>query len=261
MKSAPVNCCLVFFLSLFSVSNVWSQPPRKYQKIQSKRLVVENKNQNKHVLFERSENAATIIREMMDAPDRGIPQSILDRAMCVAVFPSVKKGGFGIGGQWGRGVASCRFENKGWSTPAFLNLSGGSFGFQIGAEVADVILIINNRSGMNSLLKSKVGIGAGAEATAGIFGRGAGVGTDVMLGSGTFSYSRSRGLFAGLELKGAVITSDTKANEIMYGRRHTHEMLSSEKIANDPLVRTYPQALAEVSPMKAIYVRVREVRK
>ena len=162
---------------------------------------------------ERAKKAAQAFREIMDAPDNAIPQDLLDRANCVAVFPSVKKAGFVVGGQFGRGLVSCRKAGSGWSAPAFFTIGGGSFGLQIGAQAVDLVLLIMNEDGVNGLLKSKFEIGAGAAAAAGPVGRNASASTDATLNAQILSYSRSKGLFAGLELKGSVIKEDEDANK------------------------------------------------
>jgi SH3 domain-containing YSC84-like protein 1 len=242
--------CLAVLLVSFVATDALAHRPRRVNS-PSKPLPA------RHDLLERSERAATIIREFMDAPDHGLPQAFFNRATCIGVFPSVKKGGFGFGGQWGRGVISCRYENKGWSMPAFFNLSGGSFGLQIGLEVVDLVMIISTRSGMDALVHNKVELGAGAGATAGIIGRSTAVSTDALLGARIFSYSRSRGLFAGLELKGSVLTPDNKANQVMYKTTHVHEILSSEMSRNvEPITGAYSRSLQDTSPVKVVYVKV-----
>ena len=165
-----------------------------------------------HDWLERTDRAATVLRELLDASDRGMPQGILNRSDCVAVVPSMKKGGLTIGGQWGRGVMSCRFDNKVWSPPVFFTMTGGSFGLQIGFQFTDLVMIIADRSGADALLHNNFEIGASAGGTAFIMGRQAGVSSDALLTSRVFTYARSRGLFAGLELKGAYIRPDETAH-------------------------------------------------
>src|SRR6266545_3947746 len=167
---------------------------------------------------ERAQKAAAAFQEIMGAPDQGIPQELLDRAQCVAVFPSVKKGGFIFGGQYGKGLISCRRAQGSWGSPAYFTIGGGSFGLQIGGQAVDLVLLIMNRSGIDGLLQDKFEIGAGAAASAGPVGRNAHASTDVLMKAQILSYSRSRGLFGGLELKGAVIKSDNDGNHNVYGR-------------------------------------------
>ena len=201
---------------------------------------------------ERAKKAAQAFREIMDAPDNAIPQDLLDRANCVAVFPSVKKGGFVVGGQFGRGLVSCRKAGSGWSAPAFFTIGGGSFGLQIGAQAVDLVLLVMNEDGVNGLLKSKFEIGAGAAAAAGPVGRNASASTDATLNAQILSYSRSKGLFAGLELKGSVIKEDEDANKDVYGRAvSARDLLDSGKVKATPDVRIYSATLTKFSARKA----------
>ena len=200
---------------------------------------------------ERAKKAAQAFREIMDAPDQAIPKDLLDRAYCVAVFPSVKKGGFVVGGQFGRGLISCRKPGIGWSAPAYFTIGGGSFGLQIGAQAVDLILLVMNEDGVNGLLKSKFEIGAGAAATAGPVGRNASASTDATMNAQILSYSRSKGLFAGLELKGSVIKEDQDANKDAYGRAVTaRDLLEAGTIKATAAVRIYPATLTKFSPRK-----------
>jgi len=165
----------------------------------------------------RVEDAGTVLNEIQAAPDKGIPQEILGSADCVAVVPSLLNGGFMFGGRYGKGVASCRTE-KGWSAPAFFTIGGGSFGLQIGGQATDLVMLIMNKDGMNNLLSSKFKLGADASAAAGPVGRHAAADTDWKMRAQVLTYSRSRGLFAGLELSGAVITQDKDSTREFYGR-------------------------------------------
>ena len=240
MRFAPLK--LLCVLSLLLVSNAMAG------RLKDKQI--------RHDLLVRAETAGTVFREILDAPDQGLPQSLLNRASCVAVFPSVKKGGFGFGGQWGRGVVSCRQETQGWGPPVFITIGGGSFGFQIGFQSVDLVLLIMNRSGLNSLLSSKIEIGADAGATAGMVGRNAAISTDAFLGARILSYSRSRGLFAGVELKGSMVKADDNANRIIYKDRHLHEILSSSRIRGATEVMSFPRALNEASIERLVDVKM-----
>ena len=164
----------------------------------------------------QSTKAARVFKEIMAAPDKGIPDEILEGAECVAVFPSVIKAGFVFGGRGGRGVASCRTA-RGWSAPAFFDLKGGSFGLQIGAQSTDFILLFMNARGLDRLIGDKFEIGGDASVAAGPVGRQAGASTNIRLDAEILSYSRSKGLFAGLELKGVVISQDGDDNKGAYG--------------------------------------------
>src|SRR6185312_3569011 len=143
----------------------------------------------------------------MATPDKAIPQSILAGAQCVVVVPGYKKGAFGVGGQYGQGVATCR-TGHGWSAPVFVRLEGASFGFQIGGQETDLVLVAMNQHGLQDMLKSKVKLGGDAAASAGPVGRNAQASTDVTLHAEFLTYSRSRGLFAGLDLDGTVLSQD-----------------------------------------------------
>lgn len=198
----------------------------------------------------QSDKAAKVLREIMDTPDKGIPKDLLDDAECVAVFPDVIKAGFIVGGRGGRGVASCRTA-KGWSAPAFFNLGGASIGLQIGAQSTDFVLLFMNKQGLNSLLSDKFEIGADASVAAGPVGRQAGASTDVKLEAQILSYSRSKGLFAGLELKGVVINSDKDDMRDVYGEGVTaKEVLQENKITAPASVQVFPSTLGRYSARK-----------
>jgi SH3 domain-containing YSC84-like protein 1 len=164
-----------------------------------------------------SEQAATVFSQVMGAPDKGIPKSVLDKAKAVAVFPGITKAGFIVGGRGGQGVVSRRVAG-GWSAPAFFNLGGADFGAQIGVEKIDAVLLFMNDDALTSLLKDKVELGGELSATAGPVGRTASATTDALLRAGILSYSRTKGLFAGAVLKGAAITPDNDLNESVYGK-------------------------------------------
>ena len=167
--------------------------------------------------IERLQNGATVISEIMSAPDSGVPNEIISSAKCIAVIPNMLKAAFGVGGAYGKGVASCRTAN-GWSAPAFFSLKGGSFGFQIGGQAADIVMLIMNDQGMNNLLQSKFKLGADASVAAGPVGRHADASTDWKLRAQVLTYSRTRGIFAGISLNGAVITENKDDTRDFYGR-------------------------------------------
>ena len=164
----------------------------------------------------RIEAAGIVLDEIQAAPDKGIPQEVLASADCVAVVPSLLNGGFVFGGRYGKGVASCRTPT-GWSAPAFFTIGGGSFGLQIGGQATDVVMLIMNKHGMDNLLSSQFKLGADASAAAGPVGRHASADTDWKMRAEVLTYSRSRGLFAGLELSGAVIKQDKDSTRDFYG--------------------------------------------
>jgi len=165
---------------------------------------------------DRIKAAATVLDEIQSAPDTGIPEDVLSSAECVAVVPSMLKAGFVIGARYGRGVASCR-TSKGWSAPAFLTIKGGSFGLQIGGQAVDLVMLIMNQNGMKNMLSSKFKLGADASVAAGPVGRAATADTDWKLRAQVLSYSRARGVFAGLELSGAGIHQDKDSTREFYG--------------------------------------------
>jgi lipid-binding SYLF domain-containing protein len=165
----------------------------------------------------RVEAAGTVLDEIQAAPDQRIPEEVLGSAECVAVVPSLLNGGFVFGGRYGKGVASCRTP-KGWSAPAFFTIGGGSFGMQIGGQATDLVMLIMNKNGMDNLLSSQFKLGADASAAAGPVGRHASADTDWKMRAEVLTYSRSRGLFAGLELSGAVIKQDKESTYEFYGR-------------------------------------------
>jgi lipid-binding SYLF domain-containing protein len=175
----------------------------------------EKANDSKAV--DRVKAAATVLDEIESAPDQGIPEEVLGSAECVAVVPSMLKGGFIFGARYGRGVASCRTP-KGWSAPAFFSIKGGSFGLQIGGQAVDLVMLIMNDNGMRNLLNSKFKLGADASVAAGPVGRHAAADTDWKLRAQVLSYSRARGIFAGLELSGAVVGQDKDGTREFYGR-------------------------------------------
>jgi lipid-binding SYLF domain-containing protein len=177
---------------------------------------------------DRLDHAAAVLHEVMAAPDRGIPEEVLENAKCVAVVPHMLKGGFVLGAENGRGVVTCRTEN-GWSAPAFFTITGGSWGLQIGIEGVDLVMIIQNDNGMQRLLSSKFQLGADASAAAGPVGRHASADTDWKLNTEILTYSRARGAFAGLTLTGADIRRDDDSTEAIYGHEvSTRKILRGE---------------------------------
>src|ERR1700730_70467 len=166
---------------------------------------------------DRVQAAADVLNEIEAAPDAGIPQEVLGSAECVAVVPSMLKGGFIVGAKYGRGLASCRTP-KGWSAPAFFMTTGGSVGFQIGGQAVDLVMLIMNNDGMQHLLSSKFALGADASVAAGPVGRHAEGNTDWKMRAQVLTYSRARGIFAGVSLNGAVVKQDKDSTQEFYGR-------------------------------------------
>lgn len=166
---------------------------------------------------QRVTTAGTVLDEIMAAPDKAIPRSVLERAAGIAVFPSLVKGGFFVGGQRGHGVLSVRGKDGSWSDPAFLTITGGSVGPQFGVQAIDLVLVINEARGLEQLVRNQFKVGADAGVAAGPVGREAGASTDIQMRAKILSYSRSRGLFAGVTLNGSTIRQDRDANERFYG--------------------------------------------
>jgi lipid-binding SYLF domain-containing protein len=171
---------------------------------------------SKEAAADRLEHASAVLHEVMAAPDKGIPEEVLDHAKCIAVVPHMVKGGFVFGAQGGKGVATCRTAS-GWSAPAFFTIGGGSWGLQIGVEGIDLVMIIQSDHGMEHLLSSKFQIGGDASAAAGPVGRHASADTDWKLNTEILTYSRAKGIFAGLTLNGQVINRDDDAMDAFYG--------------------------------------------
>jgi len=198
---------------------------------------------------DRVAEATHVLTEVMGIPENSIPEDLMARAHGIAVIPHVVKGAFGIGGQWGKGVMSQRHENGKWSPPAYVDIGGGSFGFQLGVQATDLVLIFTDEDGLKGLLKGKLKLGADASATAGPVGRKAEVGTDILLRSAVFAYSRSKGLFAGISLDGSVISIDDSANRKIYGKDvNGEQILLGDAVQTNASVRPFVEALQKFSP-------------
>jgi len=183
----------------------------------------------------RISDSIVVLDEIMAAADKSVPQSILENAVGVAVFPSLLKGGFVIGGQRGKGILSVRDKKTGlWSAPAFLTITGGSIGAQIGGQAIDLILVVNNDRGLEQLVRNQFKIGADAGVAAGPVGREASAATDIQMRAQILSYSRARGLFAGITLNGATIRQDRDANERFYGTAYRTGQIVFEGLAGAP---------------------------
>ena len=197
----------------------------------------------------QAQKAAQIFTEIMNVPDRAVPQKLLDKAEAIAVFPSVIKAGFIIGGRGGRGVISRRVKG-GWGAPAFFNLGGGSVGLQIGASSTDFVLLFMNQDALGGLLQDKFEIGGEGSVAAGPVGRSASATTDAQLKAGILSYSRSKGLFAGLELKGVVISADNDDNKAVYNMTANEVLSPAQRWTATKIpagVRIFPKTLARYS--------------
>src|SRR5215475_5168256 len=185
---------------------------------------------------DRLKESYNVLKEILGTPDKGIPRDLIDKAECVVVYPSVKKAGFIVGGEYGRGAITCRtgqdFRGP-WSAPAMFALEGGSVGFQVGGEATDFVLLVMNEKGADSVMSSKVKLGADASAAAGPVGRTTSAETDVVMKAEILSWSRARGVFAGVSLEGSTMRSDDGANKNLYGKA-----LSAREIVREGKVQT-----------------------
>jgi lipid-binding SYLF domain-containing protein len=236
----PIFLLLCLLIFTFSVSPIAGRPAPKGG------ITVE---------AERATDSAAVLTSIMAIPESSIPDELMEHAKGIAVIPHVVKGAFGFGGQWGKGLAAQRRENGDWSAPAYVQITGGSFGLQLGVEATDLILVFTDESGMKPLLKGKVQIGADVSAAAGPVGRNAALGTDVLLRTAIFTYSRSKGLFAGVSLDGSAITIDDGANRAAYGRSNItgEDILVRGTVAASPIVQPFIVALKSASsrPVRA----------
>jgi len=196
---------------------------------------------------DRLDNATKVLHEIMGTPDNGIPEEVLEHAKCLAVVPHMVKAGFIFGGKGGKGVATCRTAD-GWSAPAFITISGGNWGLQIGVEAVDLVMIIQNEKGMQKLLSSNFQLGADASAAAGPVGRHASAGTDWKMDTEILTYSRAKGAFAGLTLEGASIRQDNDSRHAMYGSKVTTRALLLGQVRAPSFAQPF---LAEVRGAKA----------
>jgi lipid-binding SYLF domain-containing protein len=185
---------------------------------------------------ERLANATTIFKDIMATPDKSIPAGLIEKAECIVIVPSVKKGALIFGGEYGRGFASCRYANRaGWGAPAGIKIEGGSFGLQLGGEATDLVLLVMNRHGMEQLAKSKFTLGGDASVAAGPVGRTTSAETDALMTAEILSWSRSKGVFAGLSLSGATLRSDEDANRQLYGRKmKTQDIIMANAVSPTP---------------------------
>src|SRR5688572_28793180 len=199
--------------------------------------------------------AAEVLRELMNIKEGGIPNELMERADGIAVIPKVVKAALGIGGRWGDGLMSTRMPNGQWSAPVYIDVRGGSFGLQIGVDSTDLVLVFNDEKGIDALVDGKLELGAEASVAAGPVGRNARVGTDIKLESAIFSYSRSKGVFAGVSLAGTVIAIDDSDNEKAYGKKVSAQDLLSGRVKENEIVRPFLEALRKYTPTKGVAAR------
>ena len=207
--------------------------------------------QERSEVADRVVSAAVVLKEIMDMPDKAIPQDLLDKCQCVAVIPSMKKGAFFIGGNYGKGVISCRTDNGNgpWSSPSMLMIGGGSFGLQIGVQATDLVLVIMNLRGIESLLDTKFTLGGDASAAAGPVGRNTSAQTDAFLKAKILAYSRAKGIFAGLSLKGEVVRADRDANYVLYKKQLAPRDILFHRTEDNPRdVAILIDQLTKISP-------------
>jgi len=207
--------------------------------------------QGSNEVADRVVSAAVVLKEIMDTPDKSIPQDLLDRCQCVAVIPSMKKGAFFIGGNYGKGVISCRTDNGNghWSSLSMVMVGGGSFGLQIGVQATDLVLVIMNLRGIESLLDTKFTLGGDASAAAGPVGRSTSAQTDALLKAKILAYSRSKGIFAGLSLKGEVVRADRDANYVLYKKQVAPRDILFRRTEDNPRdVTILIDQLTKISP-------------
>ena len=199
---------------------------------------------------EKFHDAAMVLREIHGAPDKDIPKDLWEKASCVAVFPSVKKAAFIVGGEFGKGVMSCR-NGSSWSAPAIMEIQKGSFGLQIGGETVDLILLVMNQEGANRLLDNKVSLGGEASVAGGPVGRDARAMTNAQLKAQILSYSRSQGLFAGLDISGGTLEPDHSDNNDLYGRKITaREIVIGMKVSAPKEAAEFMTALKQTIPAR-----------
>jgi lipid-binding SYLF domain-containing protein len=194
---------------------------------------------------ERLQNSADVLKQIAAAPDKGIPEEVLNNSKCIVVIPHLVKAGFIIGAKHGRGVAVCR-TSTGWSAPAFIAVSGGSWGLQIGAEGVDLVMLVMNDKGLQHLLSSKFEVTGEGSAAAGPVGRHASAGTDWKLNTELLTYSRSRGIFAGLTLEGAVVEQDADATMAIYGNDFPFRKILVGEVASPALAVPFQRAVSEI---------------
>lgn len=196
--------------------------------------------------IERLQMSSDVLRSLVAAPDKGIPEEVLSSAKCIVVVPHLVKGGFVVGGEHGRGIASCR-TREGWSAPAFVSIGGGSLGLQIGLEGVDLVMLVMNDQGFQHLISSKFQLSGDASAAAGPVGRHASAGTDWKLTAEILTYSRAQGVFAGVTLDGAVVEQDNDSTRAIYGRDRSFRSILSGRITAPKSTVGFMKAIAETS--------------
>ena len=200
---------------------------------------------------DRMQKSVAVLHAIMETPDKGIPEEVLSHAKCILVVPDLIKGGFIVGGKHGRGVASCRTSN-GWSAPAFVSVGGGSWGLQIGVEGVDLVMLVMNDQGFQHLLSSKFELTGEGSVAAGPVGRHASAGTDWKMNTEMLTYSRSKGVFAGLTLEGAVVEQDNDSTKAIYGKSMTFHNILSGKVATPKSATAFMKAVSDAGQQARI---------
>jgi SH3 domain-containing YSC84-like protein 1 len=201
--------------------------------------------------IERLHMSSDTLHAMINAPDKGIPEEVLASAKCIVVVPHLVKGGFILGAEHGRGIATCR-TSKGWSAPAFISVGGGSWGLQIGVEGVDLVMLVMNDGGLQHLLSSKFKVGGDASASAGPVGRHASAGTDWKLNTEILTYSRSKGAFAGITLNGAVVEQDDDSTIAIYGRNASFHSILAGQVPAPRSTLTFMKAVTQIAHTSAV---------
>jgi lipid-binding SYLF domain-containing protein len=219
----------------------------------------QDEDKNESSIQKRIETAANVLNEIMGTPDKAIPDKVMHDAKCIAVIPSMVKIAVGFGGNHGKGVAVCRLENGRWSAPAPITITGGSWGLQLGGQAVDLVLVVMNQQGMQHLLSSKFKIGADASAAAGPVGRDAAADTDWKMKAEILTYSRARGLFAGVDLSGSAVTQDKDETRLLYGKFVPFEAILTGKVrppagsgAFEAAVRKYANQASDHGELKTV---------
>ena len=206
---------------------------------------------------ERLSDSAKVFNEIMATPDKGIPQDLLEKANCIVIVPGMKQAAFVIGGKFGRGYAVCRQHERHWGAPAAIRVEGGSFGFQIGGSSTDIVMLVMNERGMRRLLEDKVTLGGEATVAAGPVGRETAANTDAQLSAEILSWSRAKGLFAGVALQGATLRPDNDVDQELYGRKLTNKEILAGEVAPPASAHELISALNRYSPREDSADRVK----
>lgn len=243
MKRIPwVKCLLILSLCSAYAGLSWAQSSSSTDTTGG----AKTSSANQSDIAKRIDNSAKVLDEIMAVPDKAIPDKVMKSAKCVAVIPSMVKIAVGFGGNHGKGVATCRTAH-GWSAPAPITITGGSWGLQLGGQAIDLVMIVTNQAGMDHLLSSKFKLGANASAAAGPVGRAAGADTDIKMKSEVLTYSRARGLFAGVDLSGAAITQDKDETRLLYGKFEPFSDILNGKVQPTATCRPFLAAVRKYS--------------